>query len=205
MKNWKLLSMLGMFATIGGFVACSDDGEDAVALCNKTCDKVVACTPEAKPFLATCKDACKEPAKGNGTCTNESAIVSKVKTCLSESCTTFQTCLEQVPECVGAGTGGTSGSGGSTGAGGSTGSGGTLGSGGSTGTGGTSGSADCSVCAKADTCCAALRTQGGDPGDCDFKTSCDEQKNNPQGLSAIVQACNLLLSTGSSAGVQACK
>ena len=211
MKNGKTLLVLGALATIGGFVACSDDdGDDAAALCIQTCEKTVECRPEAAPFGANCKDACKQPQNVNTTCTNKTDVLAKVKMCLAGACSTFESCITQVPPCTSPGTGGRGGlpgTGGTFSLPGTGGTGGTPGTGGSPGTGGTSGSADCAVCTKADACCLALQaTQGGTaPSACDLKMTCDGQTNNPQGLSTIVQACNAVLSIGSASGLQACK
>ena len=116
MKKWNLSIVFGTLILAAAFVSCSDDEEDAAALCVNTCEKLVECAPEAKAFLGNCKEICKNPMTGgNGEkCTNEAVIIAKSKECLSVACPQFETCLDKVPDCTGStgGTGGVSGAGG---------------------------------------------------------------------------------------------
>lgn len=199
MKKWNLLLTFGALILAAAFVSCSDDEEDVAALCVQSCDKFVECSPDAKQFAGSCKEICKNPTTGGKgqKCTNEAAIIAKSKECLSVACPQFEACLDKIPDCAPASTGGT---------GGATGAGGTLGTGGSAGTGGTSGGTGCAVCTKADACCAALQAKNPQMSvqDCEFAASC--QQATPESQTQVVQICTTFLTVSASIpDLPACK
>ena len=208
MKKWNLSIVFGTLILAAAFVSCSDDKEDAAALCVKTCEKSVECSPEAKAFLGICKEICKNPMTGGDgeKCTNEAAIIAKSKECLSVACPQYEACGEKIPACIRASTGGT---GGVSGAGGALGTAGSRGTGGTSGAGGSSGTVTgCAVGAKADACCAALQAKSPQaPAEgCEFAASCQMLQANPENQSQFGQVCNtfLMLSAGVP-DVPACK
>ena len=164
----------------------SSSSNNNVALCEKVCDKALACVPDAgaigQQALADCKARCA--AVSSTHCSNESAITSAANACLAMSCDGFVTC--SVPACQT-----TSGTGGTTGNGGSTGNGGAGGSGGG----------DCSVCTKADACCAALA--GGTP--CNLVTTCNSASGQQQQQAAMTCQAVLDAVSGNPQAPTACQ
>jgi hypothetical protein len=212
-------SVFAVGFVVGALQSCgSSSSSDATALCQQSCDKALACTPDAGSIGATadmsCKTNCAAQTATANKCSNLSAIEGAVKACLAMDCASFETCIETtVPDCATAtGSGGSNGtgSGGSngTGNGGSsgTGNGGSNGGGaGTNGAGGGTGSASCSICTKAETCCVALEhLVTADAGSCGLSAAqCNTLSGTAQ--TQYISTCNLSLSTGSSAGVAACQ
>src|SRR5437764_8415183 len=126
----KLTALIvGVFASLalvtGTMQGCSSSSSGSssnVALCEKGCDKVLECAPDAgtigQQALTECKQRCQ--TAGNTHCSHEAAIVNAANACLAMSCDGFQNC--SVPDCQT--TTRTGGSGGTTGNGGAGGSGG---------------------------------------------------------------------------------
>src|SRR5262245_50982167 len=78
----------------------SSSGSDNVALCQMACDKALACTPDAGPdeqaAAMTCRNGC--PAQvANVHCSNEAAIATAFRGCLSMECSAYLSCLTTVP------------------------------------------------------------------------------------------------------------
>jgi hypothetical protein len=161
------LALVGLVLALGqpGCGSSSSSSSTFEAQCNKGCDRLGTCMPDAGASVMTCKTMCAE------TCSNSSARLTAVNACLAMSdCTSFEACGLTIPACAsGTGTGGSGAGTGGSGAG----TGGTTGSGGSgaTGTGGISGgNANCSDCTKFDACCVAV----GDPASsCTTAMSCN--------------------------------
>ena len=169
---------VGVFASLavaaGSMQGCgSSDSNNNVATCEKVCDKVLACTPDAgsigQQALMQCKQNCTTQA-GSTHCSNESAIRSAINNCLGMDCNGALACFGSVPACQS-----------------TTGAGGTTGSGGTGGAGGTSGGG-CATCTKADACCVAL---GGTTTQCNTAASCTAATADQQ--AAINSACQTVL------------
>src|SRR5262245_28496877 len=105
----KLTALIvGVFASLavvaGTMQGCgSDNGASSnVALCERTCDKVLMCTPDAgaagEQLRTTCKQNCATQVP-NTHCTNESAIASAFNNCLGMDCEGYLACLPTVPAC----------------------------------------------------------------------------------------------------------
>jgi hypothetical protein len=119
----------------------SSSGNSFQDLCNQSCDKALACTPDAGEIGQQANQACKDQCvtRSQQQCANAAAIASRIQECLNmQDCTAAGACVGTIPACQS-----------TTGTGGSTSTGGTGGAGGA-------GAGDCSVCTKADQCCAAL-------------------------------------------------
>jgi hypothetical protein len=178
----KLTAMIvGLFASValaaGTMQGCgsSSSSGDNVALCQKTCDKALECTPDAgsigQQAATQCKMNCTTQVP-NTHCSNESAIASALNACLPMACDAYLNCLTTtVPDCQS--TTGTGGNGGTTGNGGAGGSGG----------------GDCSVCTKADACCTALASGTA----CNLKTMCDSAGADAK--PSYISACQSVLDT----------
>jgi hypothetical protein len=138
-SSTKAMPLLGAAICVLAFTAGTLQGcggssaESRLSLCEKICDKVATCSSAAAD--PSCKAACKGTSDGGATvCTNEGAILTKMKECSDKSCADLDACRATIPACT---TGGASD--GSAGAGGSDGS---AGAGdGAAGTSGTDGGA----------------------------------------------------------------
>lgn len=112
-----MVGVVGLFAfAVGGIQGCggsSGGGTSNAALCNKVCDKAVACTPGATAMdRTTCVMQCNSSTMGL-VCSNQAAIASAVNNCVAMAdCTAAMNCLDTVPDCQT--TGGTAGTGGGT-------------------------------------------------------------------------------------------
>lgn len=151
---------VGLFASLaiaaGTLQGCgSSGGNSNVATCEKVCDKVLACTPDAGSIGQQAAMQCKANCPNQvAMCSNASAIAGAINTCLAMDCAGAINCIQTIPACQS-----TSGAGGSTGTGGTTGTGG----------GGGSNGANCATCTKVDACCVAL---GGTTAQCNSVASC---------------------------------
>lgn len=177
MSRKLMVLFAGVFASLalaaGTMQGCgsSSSGSNNVALCEKTCDKALECTPDAgsigQQAATQCKMNCQTQAP-NTHCSNEAAIASALNACLPMACDAYLNCLTTtIPDCM-------------------TGTGGTSGGGGSTGTAGTGGG-DCSVCTPADACCSALASGQA----CNLATTCSSASGAQQ--TSIISACQSVL------------
>jgi hypothetical protein len=121
-----MVGVVGLFAVaIGTMQGCggsSGGGTSNAALCNKVCDKAVACTPGATAMdKTTCVMTCNSSTMGM-VCSNQAAIASAVNNCVAMAdCNAADACLSTVPDCQQtSGTAGTSGGSGTAGTSGGT-------------------------------------------------------------------------------------
>jgi hypothetical protein len=207
----KTVAVLGRSIFALGFALCalqscgSSSSGDTTAVCNQACNRESSCTeadggPSSADAMSNCMTICAAQK-----CTNESALLNAVNTCLGKSsCSDFVSCTAAMPQCQMA----TSGSGGTGAAtGGTNGGGGATGSGGTTGAGGTTGTGSCADCDKAAACCAAIATMAGlssSAAGCDaYSTSMCNTSGQDQSLEA--QACTAILQGGAAENIAACK
>jgi hypothetical protein len=197
-------SVFALGFVMGALQSCgSSSSSDATALCQQSCDKELACTPDAGSIGATadmsCKSSCAAQTATASKCSNLAAIESAVKACLAMDCASFESCIETtVPDCAtSSGNGGANG----TGTGGSNGGGaGTSGAG-----GGSSGTGSCSSCTKGQACCVgALQLVGQDAGACSFSaTTCNSLSGASQ--TSYIGACAEEITAGGLLGVAGCQ